>query len=365
MVLLVIVGFVFVKTGVALWVGVLSGRIKPAVRRQRILWHPVPGLVGFFTTAEDVEAQDAFFAVSPTAEGIAAEVAAGPVDVAVARNAAQTAVERPATFKQAGAEGGILAPGVERTHAETEVGVGRVYQLVCLDVETGPKSCGAVGAGAYAALYLDVVDRAGKVGHIHPKHPVRLGIVHRNAVHGNVDAGGIAAPDANAGIANTRPGIAGYHHRRGELQQKGQVLSQVLFGQFLLAYIGHRHGRDVAGAGGFYHHLIGKHAFGLQGDVEAAIGTQINAQALRFVTQVLHPELVGARRQLRQAEAAIGTTGGTAEGVFEQDGCAGQRLAAVGIGNFTRNTVLIGLCTGYQLQEQEREEGDCTHLRNS
>ena len=93
---------------------------------------------------------------------------------------------------------------------------------------------------------------------------MRLGIIHRNAIHRNVDAGWIGASNPDSGVSHARTGIRIHHHSGLVVQQKREILPEVAASDLLQFHRGVGHGRFVIGPRGRNHHLVGKKVPGAQ-----------------------------------------------------------------------------------------------------
>ena len=102
---------------------------------------------------------------------------------------------------ESGAQHEGVFPGVVGAKAEVVGGVRQGVEFGGLEVDAGAEGCGAVGGCADAALDLDVVNGRSEVGHVNPKDALGFGVVEGDAVDGYVDAGQVAAADAEAGVA--------------------------------------------------------------------------------------------------------------------------------------------------------------------
>ena len=126
----------------------------------------------------------------------------------------------------------------ERTSAQIDTAIRSQSQIIRTHIDTCPKSSGTIGGSTHTSLHLKVFDGRGEVGHIHPKDGLRFGVVEGYSIGSYVDAIGIGATHAKAGISDTRTGIAGGYHGGSQHQQIGDVTTIIGLGKFGLANVG-------------------------------------------------------------------------------------------------------------------------------
>ena len=83
-----------------------------------------------------------------------------------------------------------------------------------------------------------------------------FGIVHRNAVGGDVDTCPVRSAHTQGGIADACSGITGGQCRRCHTEQIRDILPEVLLFEFLFRHVGKCYGSLRSGTCGYYLHLL-------------------------------------------------------------------------------------------------------------
>ena len=156
------------------------------------------------------------------------QIARGPVDPSIRRDARCAAFERPAVLEHAGVPGEGASLGAKRPSAKhrTDAWFGQRSQGV--HRHGGPESRRTIGARPHAPLDLQSCHAAPQVREIDPKHALRFGVVQRHPIDGDIDAALVDAADAKGGVAHAMACVRRYHRRGREPQQEGHVLRRIL-----------------------------------------------------------------------------------------------------------------------------------------
>ena len=230
--------------------------VTAAVVFHFVFRHAVVGEVGFGLAAEREQFDDRPSVVVSGLEHIGLEVRRAAVDVAVRSDVRQAGVHHPMIAQQSRGDAHGLLVGVVRTVGErgfaAEVGPdgrrGHVHRTA--------ESARAVGRDARAALHLDASHRGDQVGRVVPIDRMRVGVVHRNAVHRDVQARGVRAAEADRSASDPDARLVRGDHRGCERQQRRNVESVAVTGDFVVREVREGHGGLLGGARGRHLDLL-------------------------------------------------------------------------------------------------------------
>ena len=216
-------------------------RVVGAALIQVVAADAVPGVVGVFLAAKGDEPQRRLVVEVAHLAEVAHQFAAGAVAVAVAADARQARLDGPVVAQHAGAHAQGLLVGVKGAVAARHLGIGVAREALGPHVHAAAEGARAVGRGASAALYLDVAHARGKVRRVHPVDAVALGIVQRDVVHRDVDAGGVRTAHAHRRVTHASTRVAGGDYARCHRQQERDVQAMVFGSQLLGSHITKRY----------------------------------------------------------------------------------------------------------------------------
>ncbi len=118
-----------------------------------------------------------------------------------------------------------------------------------------------------------------KSGMFTKKGALRFRVVDGDAVYRYVDAGDVAAADAEAGVAHAGACIGAGHHGGQLVQQQRQVLAEVLFGDIFPVEVAFGEGSVPAGAeAGYFNGFYEETGFEEEKSAVAAPGCSVSLQ---------------------------------------------------------------------------------------
>ena len=182
-----------------------------------------------------------------------------------------------------------MLAGVKRPEGVVEVAISLFVEAGSLHVHRSPEGARSVGGATYPALHLNGLHRGGNIRQVNPENALRLGIIVRYAVEGDVDAGGVAATDAHTGITYACSGIGISDYRRQALQQVGHVFSQIYILQIFLFYFGKGKRRLLMGAGAQHHYFILQVRVGSKGYVQVVSARYGKGILVHQVADIAYP----------------------------------------------------------------------------
>ena len=145
---------------------------------------------------------------------------------------------------------------VVRAARKVECGPGLQSDVFGLHVHRCAKCARAIGRSAHSALHLNTSKARCKVAHVYPIEQTAFGIVHRDAVGGNVNATGIGAANAHRGISHAVASIAGGNNRGHGCEQEGDVAPCVKALNLFLRHVGKGHWCFLCGASSHHLHIL-------------------------------------------------------------------------------------------------------------
>ena len=95
--------------------------------------------------------------------------------------------------QQSCAEAHCLFMTIVRARTEVDADKRVDTDILCQHIDGGAEGTGTIGRGTHTALYLHGLHTAGEITHIHPGKSCTLGIIHRDAVGGDVDTGRVCS----------------------------------------------------------------------------------------------------------------------------------------------------------------------------
>jgi hypothetical protein len=310
----------------------------------------VPGLIGALLTRKNIDFEQVSGPVPAGGYVPGAEVGRGAVDESVALDAGEAAFEGPGVGQESGADAQCGALGVETSGCDRKVTKGIGLQRGGFEVEGGAERGGSVGRRAHPALNLQTPHGGGKIGHIHPEHAMRLGVVEGDSVDGDVDARVVNPADADAGVTHPGAGVGRAHHGGRALHQPGDVAAGVLAIDFVGAERGEGHGRVFVDAVSEHENRVRQEGFGQQIDRDFGVTRARNADFGSAIPDKAYAEGDGSGgRFQRELSAEIGdrADGRTRHG----HGGSGERLPGLGIAHGTGHR----LRRGYLRRQHEKK----------
>ena len=161
-------------------------------------------------------------------EHIGFQVGGSAVHIPVRSDMGNPCIQRPVSAQKTGRNLHGLPVGVVGAVGQRSRSVEDGRKRFGGHVYRAAESARAIGRSAGAALELERPDGRCQVGRVVPIDRMGFGVVHRHAVHGYVDAGGIRSAHPHRGAADARSRFGSRNHRRHGLQQPGYVLTEVL-----------------------------------------------------------------------------------------------------------------------------------------
>ena len=204
-------------------------------------------MVGLLDTVESDEFHYCIVAEPACLQEIAVQLRRGTVQIALRPDVAESALQSPVPFDQSGAKANGLLMTIVGTAAEVDAHVWSDTDILRQHIDGSAEGTCAVGRRAHTALYLHRLHAAGEVTHVDPVESGTFGIVHGDAVGGDVDARGVSTAHSDGSIADTITSVRRHRHRRCERQQIGHILSEVHALQLFLRHVGEGHGGLLRG----------------------------------------------------------------------------------------------------------------------
>ena len=159
-----------------------------------------------------------------------------------------------------------LFVGVVRSVRERDVAAELGFERGRGHIDRAAEGARAVGRDARAALDLHRADRRDEVGGVVPVHRVRVGVVHRDAVDGDVEPRGVGSAQAHRRAADADARFVGGDHRGSQRQHRRNVESVAVAGDHFVRKVGIGDRRAARCArGGHLDLLQAVHAHGVFG----------------------------------------------------------------------------------------------------
>ena len=254
----IIIGLVIIEMHGAILGGIhISARIiLPPIQLHFFFRGIVPGMIGFLPTGKGNEFNGGIVGIIGTLQIVGVQAHRGTVNVSVGPDIGQAEVECPMVLDQSRTHLKSLFMRIKRAIRAIEFGIRLHRQFSRLHIDACPEGTGSVGRCTRPTLHLHILDRRGKVGQIHPKHIVTLGIVHRYPVGGYINACAIRSAHSNRCIAYACPCIAGSERTGCHAKQIRQVLPHIPLFQFFFpdVRIGYRSG--FGSTSGYYFNFL-------------------------------------------------------------------------------------------------------------
>ena len=255
----------------AVGVGVRGGVHAAAVVTAAVETHlvargAVVAEVGLGLAAERNQLEHRVAVVIAALEHVGGEGGPSAADVAVRGEARQACVHRPMAAHQPRRDVHGLFVGVVRSVRERDVAAELGFERGRGHIDRAAEGARAVGRDARAALDLHRADRRNQVGGVVPVHRVRVGVVHRDAVDGDVEPRGVGSAQAHRRAADADARFVGGDHRGSQRQHRRNVESVAVAGDHFVRKVGIGDRRAARCArGGHLDLLQAVHAHGVFG----------------------------------------------------------------------------------------------------
>ena len=234
--------------------------------------------------------------------------------------------------------------GTKGAHGINDISIRLIITGVRLKIDRCTKSPRTVGGSANTALKLDTLCRSGNIGHVHPVHALRLTVVVRYSINSDVDPGGIASANSNAGISYACPCIRSSDHRGSPIEEHRKVLAKILFLNGLAIDIRERRWRFFIGPRGFDDHFISNGRTFFQHNFQRCIAGQVHRFRFLLITQESHQQNMFAFRKFVEPKPAEFICHRRCFISFRLDGGARQRPVVLCVANCSCDGELR-LCT--------------------